>query len=124
MHSGGCESNTYSDAGKVGNSGDEKVCKDKTHQLPEWSAGRNQRPEEFKPEPDQPRLGICLSGGGIRSASFSLGALQAIQTSKLPIPKYITSVGRCLYGRCLAVDAVTRVERSTGGTYLSRHEKR
>jgi hypothetical protein len=85
------------DAGKVGNSGDEKVCKDKTHQLPEWSAGRNQRPEEFKPEPDQPRLGICLSGGGIRSASFSLGALQAIQTSKLPIPKYITSVSGGAY---------------------------
>lgn len=28
------------------------------------------------------RTGICCSGGGIRSASFNLGALQAIQCEK------------------------------------------
>jgi len=28
---------------------------------------------------DSPKVGICLSGGGIRSAAFSLGAIQALQ---------------------------------------------
>jgi hypothetical protein len=31
------------------------------------------------PEAGRERRGVCLSGGGIRSASFSLGALQALQ---------------------------------------------
>ena len=32
-------------------------------------------------DPKPGRVGICCSGGGIRSASFNLGALQAIQES-------------------------------------------
>jgi len=32
-------------------------------------------------EPDDPLIGLALSGGGIRSASFSLGALQALVAS-------------------------------------------
>lgn len=32
-----------------------------------------------KPDGDPNLVGICLSGGGLRSASFSLGALQALQ---------------------------------------------
>jgi hypothetical protein len=35
-----------------------------------------------KPDPDDDRFGICCSGGGIRSASFNLGALQAIQEER------------------------------------------
>lgn len=45
------------------------------------------------------RVGICLSGGGIRSASFALGALQALQdkdqqnsASELARADYITAV--------------------------------
>jgi hypothetical protein len=34
------------------------------------------------PDPDDDRFGICCSGGGIRSASFNLGALQAIQDER------------------------------------------
>lgn len=35
-----------------------------------------------EPDPDDDRFGICCSGGGIRSASFNLGALQAIQDKR------------------------------------------
>ena len=63
---------------------------------PRWTSGRNQSPAEFAPSADD-RPGICLSGGGIRSASFSLGALQAIQDSRMPKPKYITSVSGGAY---------------------------
>jgi hypothetical protein len=33
--------------------------------------------------PSKDRIGICCSGGGIRSAAFNLGALQSLQTAKL-----------------------------------------
>jgi len=38
-----------------------------------------------KPEgtEDQPRLGICCSGGGIRSSAFTLGALSALQNKEI-----------------------------------------
>ena len=39
--------------------------------------------------PDEGAVGVCCSGGGIRSAAFNLGALQALQdrdTSKGPVP--------------------------------------
>lgn len=38
------------------------------------------------------RRGVCLSGGGIRSASFSLGALQALRTSSMGHVDHLTSV--------------------------------
>ena len=49
------------------------------------------------PVPGQERLGICCSGGGIRSAAFSLGALQALrQLPKrkplLPRAEYLAAV--------------------------------
>ena len=54
----------------------------------------------FDPEPNQ--VGICLSGGGIRSATVALGALQVLQepmtladgtrTSKLAQARYLVSV--------------------------------
>lgn len=57
---------------------------------PKWCAGRNCEPDEFAPA--EGRIGVSLSGGGIRSAAFSLGALQAISTSALAPIRYITSV--------------------------------
>jgi hypothetical protein len=45
--------------------------------------------EPFDPE----RMGICCSGGGIRSASFNLGALQALRHEReLDKAKYIAAV--------------------------------
>ena len=45
--------------------------------------------EPFEPE----RLGICCSGGGLRSASFNLGALQALRhEQELGKAKYIAAV--------------------------------
>ncbi|TML00590.1 MAG: hypothetical protein E6G40_05485, partial [Actinobacteria bacterium] len=34
--------------------------------------------DQYLEDPDVGRLGICCSGGGIRSASYSLGALQVL----------------------------------------------
>ncbi|HEV7525255.1 MAG TPA: hypothetical protein VGP92_09820 [Acidimicrobiia bacterium] len=45
------------------------------------------------PEPGQSRVGICCSGGGIRSASFNLGALQALRhTGALQDAEYLAGV--------------------------------
>ncbi len=45
--------------------------------------------EPFEPE----RIGVCCSGGGIRSASFNLGALQALRHEReLGKAKYIAAV--------------------------------
>jgi hypothetical protein len=49
----------------------------------------------LEPPPAQPRarLGICSSGGGIRSAAFNLGALQALQErQELPRATYFAAV--------------------------------
>src|SRR5439155_15034404 len=43
---------------------------------------------------DQGELGICFSGGGIRSASFSLGALQRLQEGA---PRRGSAVARARY---------------------------
>ena len=43
--------------------------------------------------PEEDKLGICCSGGGIRSAAFSLGALQALQQrKKLEEAAYLAAV--------------------------------
>ncbi|HVF73637.1 MAG TPA: patatin-like phospholipase family protein [Acidimicrobiales bacterium] len=40
----------------------------------------------------EPRVGVCLSGGGVRSAAFSLGALQLLRAEgKLDKAKYLTA---------------------------------
>ncbi|MEU5692368.1 hypothetical protein [Actinosynnema sp. NPDC020468] len=39
--------------------------------------------EYVAPPPEGPRIGIALSGGGIRSAAFNLGAMQALQENGL-----------------------------------------
>jgi hypothetical protein len=44
-------------------------------------------------EPRSDKIGICCSGGGIRSASFNLGALQALQDAKvMENASYLASV--------------------------------
>ena len=44
-------------------------------------------------DPDPERIGICCSGGGIRSASFNLGVLQALQEhGRLQEAEYLASV--------------------------------
>ena len=43
--------------------------------------------------PDENAVGVCCSGGGIRSAAFNLGALQALQEqSILGNAKYLAAV--------------------------------
>src|SRR3954451_4276859 len=45
------------------------------------------------PPPERPRVGICCSGGGVRSASFNLGALQALQKQdRLRKAEYLAAV--------------------------------
>lgn len=39
--------------------------------------------DDYLDAPNEERLGICVSGGGIRSASFGLGGLQVLQERKL-----------------------------------------
>jgi hypothetical protein len=52
-----------------------------------------QMPLEPPPAGDEePRIGICCSGGGIRSASFNLGALQEIGPARLQAAKYVAAV--------------------------------
>lgn len=79
-------------------------------QQPEWKEGRHQAPADFAPTTG--RRGICLSGGGIRSASFSLGALQAIQASKLGNVRYVTSVsgGSYMAGAWASLRRSSRIE--------------
>lgn len=62
-----------------------------------------------KPEPG--KRGICCSGGGVRSAAFSLGALQALQAAgELRRASYLSAVS----GGSYIAAAVSTVER-TGG---------
>jgi hypothetical protein len=46
-----------------------------------------------QPDATKPAIGVCCSGGGIRSASFNLGVLQAIQQAgRLEKIKYLAAV--------------------------------
>jgi hypothetical protein len=86
---------------------------------------------EKEEKEDKPRLGICLSGGGIRSASFTLGALQALQgkdpsasaternaqpTSELMSAEYITAVSGGSYTAGAFLLAVQKPECAENGT--------
>src|ERR687883_459346 len=45
------------------------------------------------PSPDRDDVGICCSGGGIRSAAFNLGALQTLQSKgELQKARYVSAV--------------------------------
>jgi hypothetical protein len=48
---------------------------------------------ELLEDPEPGKAGICCSGGGIRSAAFNLGALQALQSKRaLSEAKYLSAV--------------------------------
>jgi hypothetical protein len=60
-------------------------------------------------EPDAERIGVCCSGGGIRSAAFNLGALQALQArGELARARYLSAVS----GGSYIASAFAMVERS------------
>ncbi len=65
------------------------------------------------PPPDHvpPGFGICLSGGGIRSAAFSLGALSALEETPVDDPRPDGSVG--LLGQADVISSVS------GGGYAA-----
>ncbi len=56
-----------------------------------YTPNRLSWPSDAPPAPNQ--FGICLSGGGIRSAAFSLGALSALEETTVDDPKPNSSPG-------------------------------
>ena len=86
-----------------------------------WTGGRPERisvdldsprnrPGEWKPNDE--RLGIALSGGGVRSASFSLGALQYLATDDVGGAGPIVKKGGLL-------KRATYVASVSGGGYIA-----
>jgi hypothetical protein len=69
-----------------------------------------QAPVEDPPDPhEDPRIGICCSGGGVRSASFNLGALQELRPTILQEAKYLAAVsGGSYIAAAFAMVANTR----------------
>lgn len=63
------------------------------------------------PDYEPPNFGICLSGGGIRSAPFSLGALSALEETPVTDPRPGGSVG--LLGQADIISSVS------GGGYAA-----
>ena len=59
-------------------------------------------------------VGICASGGGIRSASVTLGALQALQGDVLPRARYLVSVSGGGYMTGAFQLALTRANPEAG----------
>src|SRR4051812_43178992 len=61
---------------------------------PPWIGPVEPPPGADDADDDQtPRIGICCSGGGIRSAAFNLGALQTLQgQGKLDDARYLAAV--------------------------------
>ena len=52
-------------------------------QFPKEAAAIAARRDTYEIDPNSPRVAIALSGGGIRSATFSLGILRALSSLKL-----------------------------------------
>src|SRR4051812_21842367 len=61
-------------------------------------------------DPAPEKVGVCCSGGGMRSASFNLGALQAIQSAqRLQKVRYLAAVsGGSYIAAAFAMVAKTR----------------
>jgi hypothetical protein len=79
---------------------------------PEPDARRADTPEGWKPEAG--RVGICCSGGGIRSAAYSLGALQRLQKdSLLERAAYLSAVS----GGAYTAAAMTLARRSAADPF-------
>ncbi|GLZ28692.1 hypothetical protein Lesp02_08820 [Lentzea sp. NBRC 105346] len=70
--------------------------------------------------PDQHRIGIALSGGGIRSAAFNLGAVQALQEQGvLANAEYLAAVSGGNYvASALAISSAHATEETTNGKPL------
>lgn len=74
-------------------------------------------PDRWKPVPD--RVGISCSGGGVRSASFCLGALQALDDrGELARARYVTAVSGGSY-----LAAAAAVAEWTGTWKLAEDDK-
>src|SRR4051812_24147977 len=74
-------------------------CRGRHRPLRSWLLGERDEPPVSvlgpvaDPDPDDDRFGICCSGGGIRSASFNLGSLQAIQDrGRLQKTRFLSAV--------------------------------
>jgi hypothetical protein len=85
--------------------------------LRDWLAGTEQevQPPHGKPvlDPAPGRIGICCSGGGIRSAAYNLGALQALQEEGvLEHADYVAAVSG---GSYIAASYATVAARSPAG---------
>lgn len=79
--------------------------------VPQESVRRGTPLEEYLDWPTPNRIGICCSGGGIRSASYSLGALQALQKRGiLARAEYLSSVS----GGCYTAIAHTVMVAASG----------
>jgi hypothetical protein len=73
-------------------------------------------------DPAPEKLGVCCSGGGIRSAAFSLGALQTLQEEKeLRRARYLAAVsGGSYIAAALAAVAKDRGENDSDPELLGR----
>ncbi len=83
-----------------------------TRRLWDWVRGHQPQPKPVSATPDVApeagRIGICCSGGGIRSASFNLGALQILrEEGVLKEAKYVSAVsGGCYMAASFATVAI------------------
>ena len=79
--------------------------------LPGPARARWQNAGRVPPGRPPAEVGICASGGGIRSASVTLGALQALQREVLPRARYLVSVSGGGYMTGAFQLALTRANR-------------
>jgi hypothetical protein len=69
--------------------------------------------DEWAPDAEERRIGICCSGGGIRSAAYNLGALQALHVEGVfQKAKYLTAVSGGAY--IAAAHAIVRRDSPEG----------
>ncbi len=85
------------------------------------------QPADFEPGPPDVRrdlVGLALSGGGIRSATFALGALQALANrGLLKRVDYLSTVsGGGFAGACLSATLNSRETRAEGESFPLRFE--
>lgn len=75
-------------------------------------------------EPAPARLGVCCSGGGVRSASYNLGALQVLEEQdELPNATYLTSVSGGSYiagARSIVETQTLRRTPDAGNSWFGR----
>lgn len=100
--------------------------------LRRWVAVERPEPEPSYLEPVEPppkpeerqRVGICCSGGGIRSASFNLGALQQLGPQRLQSAKYLAAVsGGSYIAAAFAMVAKTGKQPRTDGDSASARRR-